>query len=61
MPRAERKLSTQPPGRRRLNVAPFTEIGIDHWQPIGLSAARVVDALAPIASDKSSSKSQSER
>jgi hypothetical protein len=44
-----------------LSVAPFTEIGIDHWQPIGLSAARVVDALAPIASDKSSSKSQSER
>jgi hypothetical protein len=44
-----------------LNVALFTKIGIDHWQPIGLSAARVIDALAPIASDKSSSKSQSER
>ena len=59
--RADRKLSTQPSSRRRLAAAPFTEIGIDHWQPIGLSAARVIDALAPIASDKSSSQSQSER
>jgi hypothetical protein len=44
-----------------LAVAPFTEIGIDHWQPIGLFAARVIDAIAPKGSDKSSSRSQSER
>ena len=59
--RAERKTTTQPPGRRRLDVAPFTEIGVDHWRVATFALKALPSLRVKQTSDKSSSKSQSER